>query len=79
MPDVLVRDLESPLLAQLKRRAKKHHRSLQAELKVILSEAAEHDDVTFEEAVRFADDMRRRYAGKITIDSTTVIREARDR
>ena len=79
MPDVLVRDLDSPVLAQLKRRAKKHHRSLQAELKMILVEAAEPDDISFEDAVRFADEMRRRYAGKITGDSTDIIREARDR
>ena len=79
MPDVLVRDLDSPVLAQLKRRAKKHHRSLQAELKMILVEAAEPDDISFEDAVRFADEMRHRYAGKITGDSTDIIREARDR
>ncbi len=79
MPDVLVRDLDSPVLAQLKKRAKKHHRSLQAELKMILVDAAEPDDISFEDAVRFADEMRSRYAGKITGDSTDIIREARDR
>ena len=79
MPDVLVRDLESPVLAQLKKRAKKNHRSLQAELKVILIDAAEPDDVSFAEAVRFADEMRRKYAGKIIGDSTEIIREARDK
>jgi plasmid stability protein len=79
MPDVLVRDLETPVLTQLKKRAKKNHRSLQAELKLILIEAAEPDEVSFDEAVRFADEMRRKYAGKITGDSTDIIREARDR
>lgn len=79
MPDVLVRDLGSPVLAQLKRRAKKHNRSLQAELRMILVDAAEPDDISFEDAVRFADEMRQKYAGKITGDSTDLIREDRDR
>lgn len=82
MSDVLVRNVETPLLAQLKRRAKRNHRSLQAELKVILLEAtarAERDQGSFEDAVRFADAMRRKFAGKITGDSTNLIREDRDR
>lgn len=78
MPDVLVRGLEPLVLARLKHRAKTHHRSLQAELKLILSAAVEADEVSFEEAVRFADEMRRKYAGTIAGDSTDLIREARD-
>ena len=79
MPNVLVRDLDSPVLAELKRQAKKNHRSLQAELRLILSRAASERQVSFDEAVRFADEMRRKYAGKITGDSTELIREDRDR
>lgn len=79
MPDVLVRDVDSSALTELKRRAKKNHRSLQAELRLILLRAAEQREVSFEEAVRFADEMRRKYAGKITGDSADLIREDRDR
>lgn len=79
MPDVLVRNLDSPALAELKRRAKKNHRSLQAELRLILHRAAEQKGASFEEAVRFADEMRRKYAGKITGDSADLIREDRER
>jgi antitoxin FitA len=79
MPNVLVRDLDSPVLAELKRQAKMNHRSLQAELRLILSRAALQRQVSFDEAVRFADEMRRKYAGKITGDSTELIREDRDR
>jgi plasmid stability protein len=79
MPDVLVRDLDSPALTRLKRRAKRNHRSLQAELRLILIEASDPEEVSFEDAVRFADEMRRKYAGKVTGDSTEIIREYRDR
>lgn len=80
MHDLLIRNLEPPLLARLEKRAKNNHRSLQAELRVILGEAAtEPDEVSFAEAVRFADQMRRKTAGKMTGDSTDLIREDRDR
>lgn len=73
------RNLDSPALAELKRRAKKNHRSLQAELRLILHRAAEQKEASFEEAVRFADEMRHKYAGKITGDSADLIREDRER
>ena len=85
MPDLLIRNLEPPLLARLETRAKNNHRSLQAELRAMLGEAAAEPDevsfdrVSFAEAVRFADQMRRKTAGKITGDSTDFIREDRDR
>ena len=43
MPQVLVRSLDKPLLDKLKLRARRHRRSLQAELKAILEAAAEAD------------------------------------
>ena len=76
MPDVLIRDLDSPSLTRLKRRAKRNHRSLQAELRFILIEASEPQEVSFEEAVRFADEMRRKYAGKITGSARSTGRRA---
>ena len=40
MPDVLVRNLDQTVLDRLKARANEQHRSLQAELQAILSQAA---------------------------------------
>lgn len=79
MPDVLVRDLDTPVLAELKKQAKKNHRSLQAELRVILIRAASEQQVSFEDSVRFADEMRKKYAGKIKGDSADLIRKDRER
>lgn len=81
MADVLLRDLEQPVVTQLKKRAKRNGRSLQAELRVILSSAAAETErhASFDEAVAFAAKMRRKYAGKISGDSADIIREWRDR
>src|SRR5574341_1220633 len=40
MPQILVRDLDDVLVERLKRQAKRHHRSLQGEVKAILIESA---------------------------------------
>ena len=40
MPDVLVRDVDEAALARLKERAKGNSRSLGAELKIIIEQAA---------------------------------------
>ena len=77
MAQLLVRDLDPALVARLKEQAARHQRSLEAEVRVILAEAAP-DRTAFHEAVRFAAEMRRSLEGKITGDSTDIIREARD-
>ena len=77
MAQLLVRDLDPALVARLKEQAARHQRSLEAEVRVILAEAAP-DRTAFHEAVRFAAEMRSKYAGKILDDSTDIIREARD-
>lgn len=43
MPAVHVRDVPPEVLAALKRRARRHHRSLQGELKELLSEVAREE------------------------------------
>ena len=78
MAQLLVRDLDPALVARLKEQATRHQRSLEAEVRVILAEAAPERTAAFHEAVRFAAEMRSKYAGKITDDSTDIIREARD-
>lgn len=77
MAQLLVRDLDAALVARLKEQAKRHQRSLEAEVRVILAEAAP-DRTAFDEAVRVADEIRRSLVGKIHGDSTDIIREARE-
>jgi len=77
MAQILVRGLEPAVIERLKRRAIRNQRSLAAEVRVILTEA-ERDPEAFARAVQYADEMRRKYAGKISGDSTDIIREARD-
>lgn len=80
--DILLRNVGDPLVRKLKDRARRHRRSLQAELHVLIQDALQRDEedaVSYEEAVRFADEMRERFAGRITGDSTDLIREDRDR
>ncbi len=43
MPAVHVRDIEPEVLAALKRRARRHHRSLQGELRELLSAVAREE------------------------------------
>lgn len=66
MSQVLVRDLDQPILERLKARARRHGRSLQAELKEILEAAAEADLL---DARLVADRIRRSLRGRGTADS----------
>jgi antitoxin FitA len=63
---VLVRDLDQPILERLKARARRHGRSLQAELKEILEAASEADLL---DARLVADRIRRSLRGRGTTDS----------
>jgi len=78
MAQILVRDLEPAVVQRLKDRARRNHRSLEAEARLILT-SAEPDRQAFAEAIRFAAEMRRKTAGKISGDSADLIREDRDR
>jgi plasmid stability protein len=78
MAQLLVRDLEPAVVERLKERARRHHRSLEAEARLILTSAAP-DGRAFANAVRFAAEMRLKTAGKISGDSADLIREDRDR
>lgn len=44
MPDVLVRDVDILVLERLKLKAKRHSRSLQSELSLLLRRASERDE-----------------------------------
>ena len=78
MAQILVRDLEPAVVQRLKDRAQRNRRSLEAEVRLILTTAAP-DQRKFDNAVRFAAEMRRKTAGKISGDSADLIREDRDR
>lgn len=78
MAQVLVRNLNDRVVARLKKRAKTRGRSLQAEVKTILEEAAK--DVP-EDFWKEADRIRKQlgHSGRKFSDSAALIREDRDR
>lgn len=76
MAQVLVRDLDPAVLEHLKSRARRHGRSLQGELKVILESAALF---SVDEARATSERWRQRLAGRMTSDSSDLLREDRDR
>jgi plasmid stability protein len=78
MAQVLVRNLNERVVARLKKRASDHGRSLQAEVKLILEEAAREEATDFWKA---ADRIRERLirSGRTFSDSAALIREDRDR
>jgi plasmid stability protein len=78
MAQLLVRGIDPALLERLRARARRNARSLEAEARVILDEA-EPSPEAYERAVRFAAQMRKKYAGKFTDDTTDIINEARNR
>ncbi len=76
MAQVLVRNLDPTLVERLKARALRHGRSLQAELKSVLEQAA---GVGAEDARALAARIRRRLAGRQHSDSAALVAEDRRR
>ncbi|MGQ0662825.1 MAG: FitA-like ribbon-helix-helix domain-containing protein [Pseudomonadota bacterium] len=78
MHRLAVRNLEPELVERLRLRARRNGRSLEAEVRVILAEAA---PVSRAEVVGAVEVLRARIAsrGPVRDDSTTIIRAARDR
>ena len=77
MAQLLVRDLDSKVVARLKEQARQNHRSLQGEVKAILEQAAA--TATRDEALAMIDKWQRRWGDRVFSDSTQLIREDRDR
>ncbi len=77
MANLTIRNLDDELVAKLKARAKAHHRSLEAELRALLSEAAAHP--SREEFLKAADRIAAMTPDVKQTDSTKIIREFRDR
>ena len=76
MPQLLVRDLDPDTVERLKLRAKRHGRSLQGEVKVILQAAA---SFSMSEAAGVAQQWQHKLAGRSCRDSAEMIREDRER
>lgn len=78
MAQVLVRDLDDDTVAALKQRAKQHHRSLQSEIRTILVDAASFAPPA-ETAARLRAMQREMFGNRILPDSSSLIREDRER
>ena len=76
MAQVLIRELDDDVVTRLKERAQRHGRSLEAELRRILEQAA---TASFAEARLLAARLRRRLAGRIYTDSAASTAEDRTR
>jgi plasmid stability protein len=76
MAQVLVRDLDDTIVETLRRRAKRHGRSLEAELRLILERSAGADML---EARRVAERIRCELSGRAHSDSTELVVEDRER
>ena len=72
MAQVLVRDLQAETVSRLKERARRHGRSLQAELKDLLENASRQSGL---DARALADRVRRQLAGRSHSDSAELLAE----
>jgi plasmid stability protein len=77
MADILIRRLPKEVVSRLKKRAASKGRSLQAELKEVLVEAARPNDVA--KVREIARQLRLRTKGRPQTDSVDLLREDRDR
>ena len=75
MPDILVRGLEVRVIKRLKEMACDNGRSLQGEVKEILSRNVPY---TMKEALQVSQKWKKRFAGRKFSDSTLDIRKDRD-
>ena len=82
MTDVLIRGMPDEVLERLKRRAAANNRSLQGELKEILTSSSHEESRREVDAVELARKVKEkiaaRYGGPFEMDSTDLIREYRD-
>lgn len=75
MPQVLIREVDQAVVDRLKDRAKRNGRSLEAELRLVLADAAKLTPSEFLEEVG---EIQKRFAGRVFPDSADLIREDRD-
>jgi plasmid stability protein len=76
MAQVLVRDLDPDVVETIRESARRHGRSLEAELRLILESAARHRSTDF---WRTVEGLRKRTTNRQRTDSAELIRADRDR
>ena len=76
MAQILVRNVDPKAVERLKARARRHGRSLQSEVKVLLERAA---GIGAEEVAAMLADWQKRLAGRRFVSSAKLIREDRHR
>ena len=76
MPDVLVRDVESAVLEKLKKKAAENGRSLQSEVRFIISDYVKSEPLSDQKVAKKIKDMLR---GRNHTDSAKLLREDRAR
>jgi antitoxin FitA len=76
MAQILIRNMDAKSVAGLKARAKRHGRSLQAEARLILTQAT---SVNFDEARRLSRHWQKKLHGRKIPDTTALVREDRRR
>jgi hypothetical protein len=76
MSQLLIRNLDEQTIDRLKELAKRHNRSLQGEVKLILEE---HAARPFDEPLVIAERWQSYFAGRTFSDSTDQVREDRER
>jgi len=79
MGQILVRDLDETVVSRLKAHARSHGRSLQSEVRMILTRAATRQVVDMEAARQMCAKIRRCLRGRRRTDSVKLLREERDR
>lgn len=78
MAQILVRDLDDGVVSRLKALAASHNRSLEAEVRMILSQASARRVLDHQAAADRIEAFRARMAGRVFPDSAALIREDRD-
>lgn len=76
MGEVLIRDVAPDVIARLKERAREHGRSLEAELRVILQDAAMPQAIS--DPLAEARRIREMFRGRTFPESADTVREHRD-
>ncbi len=76
MGDILIRNLDEQTLKRLKAQAKRHGRSLQSEVRLLVKRAAGAD---VDQIAAMFDGWRKRFRGRRFSDSVRLIREDRKR
>lgn len=79
MAQILVRNLDEAVVESLKKRALKDGRSLQAELKIILEQAAHQTTIDMQTARKISEEFHKTFKGRKFPDTVKLIREDRKR